>query len=174
MIGLARHRYPEEMVAQVSDSRLSNLSAARIVEGFEEYMTRFGAFNARAPSRFSNADWPGMQGDTVGRLGVYGHVMRRVVGDVADILGDRVDDPMLWMAVKAVYSGLIADRQDWELAETFHNSVTRQVFDTVGVNDRVEFVEIEPGHSARFNPSVSLGFIFSEFVVPVLMPDFLS
>lgn len=131
------------MVAQVSDSRLSNLSAVRVLEGFEEYVSRFRAFNTRAPSRFSNADWLGMQGDTVGRLGVYGHVTGRVVSDVTDILGDRVDDPMLWMAVKAVYSGLIADRQDWELAETFHNSVTRRVFDTVGVNDRVEFVDTD-------------------------------
>jgi isocitrate dehydrogenase kinase/phosphatase len=131
------------VVAQVSDSRLSNLSAARILEGFEEYRARFGAFNSRAPARFSNADWRGMQADAVGRLEVYGHVVRRVVEDVGEMLGERLEDPTLWMAIKAVYSGLIADLQDWELAETLHNSVTRRVFDTVGVNERVEFVDTD-------------------------------
>jgi isocitrate dehydrogenase kinase/phosphatase len=52
---------------------------------------------------------------------------------------------LVWVAVKAVYSGLIADRQDWELAETFYNSVTRRVFGTVGVAEHIEFVDSDFG-----------------------------
>ncbi len=106
-------------------------------------MTRFSAFNARSPKRFARADWRGMQADAVGRLRVYAHVVGQVVEDVAKLLGERSDDPILWIAIKAVYSGLITDRQDWELAETFHNSVTRQVFTTVGVDSRIEFVDTD-------------------------------
>ncbi len=131
------------MVATVSDSRLSNHGAARILEGFEEYMSRFGAFNARAPKRFANADWRGAQADAIGRLKIYSHVVAQVVEDIRKMLSTRVDDPILWIAIKAVYSGLIADRQDWELAETFHNSVTRQIFVTVGVDARIEFVDTD-------------------------------
>lgn len=131
------------MVTTLSDSRLSNLGAARILEGFEEYMARFGAFNERAPSRFAHADWRGMQADAVGRLKIYTHVVGKVVEDIAKLLGARSDDPLLWIAIKAVYSGLITDRQDWELAETFHNSVTRQLFETVGVDERIEFVDTD-------------------------------
>ncbi len=131
------------MTAPVSDSRLSNLSAARILQGFEEYMSRFAAFNARAPKRFANADWRGLQADAVGRLKVYSLVVGKVIEDIAKLLGPRVDDPLLWVAIKAVYSGLITGRQDWELAETFHNSITRQIFDTVGVDDRIEFVDTD-------------------------------
>lgn len=43
--------------------------------------------------------------------------------------------------MKAVYSGLIANRDDWELAETFFNSVTRRIFATVGVDPQIEFVD---------------------------------
>lgn len=131
------------MATTLSDSRLSRLSAGRILKGFEEYMSRFGVFNKRAPTRFARADWRGMQADAVGRLKIYTHVVGNVVDDIEHMLGDRFDDPTLWIAIKAVYSSLITDRQDWELAETFHNSVTRRVFDTVGVDSRIEFVDTD-------------------------------
>ena len=131
------------MATPLSDSRLSTFTAGRILTGFDEYMTRFGAFNHRAPTRFERADWRGVQADAVGRLKIYAHVVGQVVEDIRGMMGARIDDPMLWIAIKAVYSSLIADRQDWELAETFHNSVTRQVFDTVGVDDRIEFVDTD-------------------------------
>lgn len=127
----------------LSDSRLSNLTATRILEGFDEYTSRFRSFSVRAPQRFERADWRGWQTDAVGRLKVYTHVVGSVVDDVRRMLGVRIDDRMLWMAVKAVYSSLITKRQDWELAETFHNSVTRKVFETVGVDDRIEFVDTD-------------------------------
>jgi isocitrate dehydrogenase kinase/phosphatase len=133
----------EGAVSTLSDSRLSNFSAGRILEGFDEYVSRFGQFNERAPTRFAHADWRGMQADAVGRLRIYSLVVARAVDDIRKMLGPRVDDRLLWVAIKAVYSGLIADRQDWELAETFHNSVTRQLFDTVGVEDRIEFVDTD-------------------------------
>lgn len=50
---------------------------------------------------------------------------------------------MLWVAIKAVYSGLISDRQEWELAETFFNSITRKVFTTVGIDSAVELVDTD-------------------------------
>lgn len=127
----------------LSDSRLSNKSATRILAGFEDYMTRLSAFNSRAPTRFARADWRGMQADASGRLKVYPHVVAGVVEDLSNMLGPRTDDRLLWTATKAVYSGLIAHRQDWELAETFHNSVTRRLFDTVGVDERIEFVDTD-------------------------------
>jgi isocitrate dehydrogenase kinase/phosphatase len=130
-------------VSTLSDSRLSNVSATRILDGFDDYVARFGQFNARAPTRFAHADWRGMQADAVGRLRIYSLVVARVVDDIRKMLGPRVDDRLLWVAIKAVYSGLIADRQDWELAETFHNSVTRRLFDTVGVEGRIEFVDTD-------------------------------
>lgn len=131
------------MAPTLSDSQLSKISAGRILDGFGEFMSRFTAFNKRAPTRFSNADWRGMQADAVGRLKIYAHVVGGVVDDINRMLGDRVDDPLIWIAIKAVYSTLITDRQDWELAETFHNSITRQVFRTVGVDGRIEFVDTD-------------------------------
>lgn len=133
------------MTAPLTDSRLSNLGANRILEGFEEYVARFRTINQRAQRRFEERDWPGMQSDAVERLRLYTVVVDRVMESVGHILGRRADDPLVWVAVKAVYSGLISDRQDWELAETFYNSVTRRVFGTVGVAEHIEFVDSDFG-----------------------------
>jgi isocitrate dehydrogenase kinase/phosphatase len=129
------------MTAPLTDSRLSNLGANRILEGFEEYVARFRTINQRAQRRFEERDWPGMQSDAIERLRLYTVVVDRVMESVGHLLGRRADDPLVWVAVKAVYSGLISDRQDFELAETFYNSVTRRVFGTVGVAEHIEFVD---------------------------------
>jgi isocitrate dehydrogenase kinase/phosphatase len=129
------------MTTSITDSRLSNLVAHRIVEGFEEYTTRFHGINTRAPRRFEERDWRGMQTDAVERLRLYSVVVDRVIESIRQMVGSRIDDPLMWVAIKAVYSGLISDHQDWELAETFYNSVTRRVFNTVGVAEHIEFVD---------------------------------
>jgi isocitrate dehydrogenase kinase/phosphatase len=125
----------------LTDSRLSNLGAQRILEGFEDYVGRFRAINQRAPRRFEERDWHGMQSDAIERLRLYTVAVDRVVESVGHLLGGRAEDPLVWVAVKAVYSGIISDRQDWELAETFYNSVTRRIFRTVGVAEHIEFVD---------------------------------
>jgi isocitrate dehydrogenase kinase/phosphatase len=125
----------------LTDSRLSNLGAQRILEGFEDYVGRFRAINQRAPRRFEERYWHGMQSDAIERLRLYTVAVDRVVESVGHLLGGRAEDPLVWVAVKAVYSGIISDRQDWELAETFYNSVTRRIFRTVGVAEHIEFVD---------------------------------
>ncbi|MGF1618446.1 MAG: bifunctional isocitrate dehydrogenase kinase/phosphatase [Acidimicrobiia bacterium] len=127
----------------LSDSRLSNLGAHRILEGFDAFINRFRAINQRAPRRFEGRDWAEIQTDAVERLDLYSGTVGVVVGTIEALLGDRRDDSVLWVAIKAVYSRLISDRQDWELAETFFNSITRKVFTTVGVDSAVEFVDTD-------------------------------
>jgi isocitrate dehydrogenase kinase/phosphatase len=131
------------MTTPLTDSRLSNLGANRILDGFDEYTSRFRAINRRAPRRFEERDWRGMQSDAVERLRLYTVVVDRVIDSVNQMLGHRTEDPLVWVAIKAVYSGLISGRHDWELAETFYNSVTRRVFKTVGVAEHIEFVDTD-------------------------------
>ncbi len=127
----------------LSDSRLSNLGAVAILRAFEDYADRWMIVTRRARIRFQQRDWAGMQSDTSERLSLYGEAVRPAVDEIRSLLGDRVRDPMLWAGMKAVYSGLIMSRNDWEIAETFFNSITRKVFDTVGVNQQIEFVDTD-------------------------------
>lgn len=132
-----------ESMSPLSDSRLSNLGAAEILRGFEEYATSFREINRRATEHFDRRNWQAMQDDAVERLLLYSRTVAGVVDSIQKLLEGRMEDALLWVAIKAVYSRLISGRQDWEIAETFHNSVTRKVFTTVGVDSRVEFVNTD-------------------------------
>ena len=93
-----------------------------------------------------------MHDDNAERLGVYEVAVDRVVDRVRTLLRDRIRSRLMWVSIKAVYSGLINDRDDWEIAETFYNSVTRRIFDTVGVDEEIEFVHSDyesPPSSAK-------------------------
>lgn len=124
-----------------TDSRLANLGAASIHAAYEAYHDRFRAITRRARAHFEAADWRGLQLDAAARLDLYDLVLDVVVGELRQLLGPRASERLVWASMKAVYSGSIAGHPEWELAETFFNSVTRRVFATVGVDTQIEFVD---------------------------------
>ncbi|MGH8874302.1 MAG: isocitrate dehydrogenase kinase/phosphatase AceK regulatory subunit, partial [Acidimicrobiia bacterium] len=127
----------------LTDSRLANLGARAIRDAFSDFSNRFRIITRRARIRFEDRDWHGMARDARERLDLYSQAAGQVAGEIRRLWGDRTDDKLVWAAMKAVYSGLIQDRDDWELAETFFNSVTRRIFTTVGVDPRIEFVDTD-------------------------------
>lgn len=84
-----------------------------------------------------------MAADARERLDLYSQTSTQVAADIGALLGSRTLDKGMWAAMKAVYSGFIAERNDWELAETFFNSVTRKTFTTVGVDPHIEYVDTD-------------------------------
>jgi isocitrate dehydrogenase kinase/phosphatase len=121
----------------------SNLSAALILAGFSIYQGQFTEITRRAKQRFEKRDWLGLQTDATDRLDLYKNVVDRVVADVREGLGAAVEEKSVWAAMKAHYSELIADREDWDLAETFFNSITRRIFSTVGLDPNIEYVDTD-------------------------------
>jgi isocitrate dehydrogenase kinase/phosphatase len=122
---------------------LAGAAAAAILSGFEQYRGRFREVTQRAQGRFEARDWRGALGDATARLDLYAAVVQGVERAVRSLLGLRVRDASVWARVKAGYSVLIAGRQDWEVAETFLNSVTRRIFATAGVEPDIEFIDSE-------------------------------
>ncbi len=141
------------MTPRLSESRLANIGAFAIQGGFRAYRGRFQAITHRAQTRFEARDWQGMQRDAAERLALYREIVDEVVSEIQELLGTRQEDRLIWAGMKAVYSGLIAGYDDWELAETFFNSITRRLFTTVGVDPQIEFVttdyETPPTPSTR-------------------------
>ncbi len=128
------------MSRRLTDSRLANIGAQTIQTAYVTLHDQFQAITERAKYRFDTQDWAGLRADAAERLGLYRRIVDLVEGSIRHLLGERVADPFIWAGMKAVYSGLIADRDDWDLAETFFNSATRRIFTTVGVDHRIEFV----------------------------------
>ncbi len=144
--------------SQVSISRLANLAAKLICEAFHEFHGQFQNITQRARRRFAARDWRGMHADSAERLDVYSHRVAELEQDLCQLLGERLRSRLMWGSTKAVYSGLIDDRHDCEIAETYFNSVTRRIFTTVGVDADIEFVHSDyetpprPGRSLIFRP----------------------
>ena len=125
---------------------LAQACAAFIHERFHDYHDCFQRITQRAPERFKNRRWAHGQDDTIERLNLYANVVDRTESDIGRLLNGRVAEEAIWIAAKTEYANHIAGRDDRDLAETFFNSVTRRLFDTVGVNRRIEFIydDVEP------------------------------
>lgn len=132
---------PTTPTSRLTDSRLANLSARQIHDGFERYCRRFRDITCLAQQRFEAQDWHAQRTDALERLKLYRQIVDRTVIMVQNLMAERQQNKLVWTSIKAVYSGLIAERADWELAETFFNSITRRIFTTVGVDPKIEFVD---------------------------------
>lgn len=127
----------------LTDSRVANLGARLIYDAFHLFHADFRLITQRARHHFENRDWHALSRDSNARIDLYGEIVHNASGGIRHLLSWRVRDKLVWASIKAVYSGLISARDDWEIAETFLNSVTRRIFTTVGVDRQIEFVDTD-------------------------------
>ncbi len=110
---------------------------------FDEYLNLFREITRRARKRFERADWDGIRRDTVRRLDLY----ERMIGDALDALRQQLEEELsdreLWMAIKSAYWREVLGRDDFELAQTFFNSLTRRVFPHDGVDPTIDYTAAE-------------------------------
>jgi isocitrate dehydrogenase kinase/phosphatase len=128
----------------MSDPHGSVLAAAAaevIHRGFETYHREFLSVTRRAGERFARQEWSAALADARERLELYPRYIAATVADVRAALGERVRDERLWGAIRAAHSHLMLGHPASEIAETFFNSVTRRVFQTVGINPAIEYLD---------------------------------
>jgi isocitrate dehydrogenase kinase/phosphatase len=128
-------------VKAVTDSRLAALCANAAYRALLTYLAEFHIITRRGADRFLHCDWPGAYADAAERLGLYGRALDELVVAIRGLMGSRLEEKPIWTATKAVYSSLITHCNEWEIAESFFNSLTRRVFATAGVNQQIEFVD---------------------------------
>ncbi len=129
------------MPQSASNNKPSDQGAKAIHEAFLTYRAQFMEITRRAPSRFVNRDWQAMRTDATRRLELYREAVDRIEAAIRQLLADRVQDKRIWVDIKTAYSSRLISNDDWELAETFFNSITRRVFSTVGVDSNIEFID---------------------------------
>jgi len=114
--------------------------ARLICDAFDAYQARFRVITRRAQRRFEHRDWHALRADATERLTLYRQVVDHIESDTRHHLRDRLHSKDLWRQIRSAYSKLTRDKRDAELAETFYNSLTRRIFNTVGVDPQIEFV----------------------------------
>ena len=131
------------MTQSTSDGELTDHGAKAILTAFSTYRIRFKEITRRAQSHFINRDWQAMRADAYRRLELYREGVDGIEADIRQLLADRVQGKRIWADIKTAYSARLASNDDWELAETFFNSITRRIFATVGVDSNIEFVNTD-------------------------------
>ncbi|MEM8600985.1 MAG: bifunctional isocitrate dehydrogenase kinase/phosphatase [Bacteroidota bacterium] len=119
---------------------LADRSAEVVFRGFESYRRRYRVLTRRARTRFETQDWAGMGKDATERLDLYKRTVAAVEYDLRNTLGADIENHYLWANMHGAFAQRNSLRDDWELGETFFNSITRRIFDTVGVDEEIEFV----------------------------------
>jgi isocitrate dehydrogenase kinase/phosphatase len=102
--------------------------ARTILNGFESYFAEFQNITLASKSRFENADWQGMQQASIQRIDLYKEKTNQILEFVELIAGDELHDLNFWRESRACYANLIRGHNNFEIAETFFNSVYCAVF----------------------------------------------
>ena len=130
----------------------ASTAAAQIAEHFRLYNEEFGRITRRAAGNFLSEDWRAAQLDAVNRIELYEQRVARCVAFVGSQLDARRTDVALWIDIKRAYEALVTRRPDSDFYNTFFNSVTRDLFGTVGVNKEVEFCATSAGRASGSVP----------------------
>jgi hypothetical protein len=135
-----------------NDSSPNKQHAGTIADHFRSYNDEFGRITRRAALNFLAEDWQSAQTDAVARIELYDDRVTRCVTLIAAQLGARRKDVTLWAEIKRAYEMLVARRPDSDFYRTFFNSVSRDLFGTVGVNPEVEFCATNVGRASGAVP----------------------
>ena len=111
-----------------------------ILNGFESYFADFQNITLAARTRFENADWHGVQRGSRDRIDLYKVKVGAVLDYVKLVAGDQLGNLDFWRQAKPVYAELIRGHDNFEIAETFFNSVFCKVLDHAEIRDDYTFV----------------------------------
>ncbi|TFH62069.1 MAG: hypothetical protein E4G91_08010, partial [Candidatus Zixiibacteriota bacterium] len=131
------------MAETFADENLAFTAAECVRDAFDRHGAEFHDIARRARTRFEQKDWTALQSDVRERFDLYELALNRVEDQLAPLLENRMRDKPLWLEIKQQFPQLFVNRHDFDLAETFFNSVTRKIFYTVGVDRDIEYFHLE-------------------------------
>ncbi|MEE4161353.1 MAG: bifunctional isocitrate dehydrogenase kinase/phosphatase [Woeseiaceae bacterium] len=117
--------------------------AAYLVDAFIDYNNEFREITRRARRTFEERNWAAARHDAVQRIDLYDSHVKSIVDELTARLGDRRMDRRLWADVKDHYTETIREYPDDAFFKTFFSSITRRLFQTIGVDPSIEFTAFD-------------------------------
>ena len=114
--------------------------AEQLVDAFLRYNADFRELTQRAARCFEERDWQQGRSNAVARIELYDKAVNRALGELGSTVEASESGKAFWIAVKAHYADLIREYPDNAFFKTFFSSISRRLFNTVGVDPRIEFV----------------------------------
>lgn len=126
------------MAARQSEAAPIADFAESIYEAYLAHRERFDQLTAYAAECFAEQRWLRARNAARERLDLYTRFVDRTVADLK-AKPQQTSPSTFWAAVKKDFAERVRGRPDFEFAETFFNSVTRHLFNMVGVDADIEF-----------------------------------
>src|SRR6476469_4304113 len=115
-------------------------AAESIHAALEKQQRQLADVTGRVRRRFEARDWTGIRQATLERIELPARNIQETVEALEGELGKAIRDHEVWVALKAEYTRMILGRDDFEIAQSFFNSVTRKVFPHAGVDPAIDYV----------------------------------
>jgi len=114
--------------------------AKTILNGFESYFADFQNITLGAKRRFETAAWHAVQTSSAERIDLYKLKVTRQVELTSGVTSKNIHDPEIWREAKLAYAQLVSNHSNYEIAETFFNSIFCVLFAHEHIHDRNIFV----------------------------------
>ncbi|ALO34058.1 bifunctional isocitrate dehydrogenase kinase/phosphatase [Colwellia sp. MT41] len=115
--------------------------ANTIINGFERHIALFIEITQSARERFQQCQWHDVHRSARARTNFYDERVKETFNCIKADLKISSLDNTLWQQVKVVYSDLLTEHNQPELAETFYNSVFCHLFERKYYHNNYIFVE---------------------------------
>ena len=114
--------------------------AKTILNGFRSYFADYLNATLSAKARFEKADWHGVQQANVDRLELYKQKVAKTVMYLGMVTNKDLANLALWAEAKKAYTQLVFNFPNFEIAETFFNSVFSDLHDHDKISDDIIYV----------------------------------
>ena len=114
--------------------------AKTILNGFRSYFADYLNSTLTAKARFEKADWHGVRDANVDRLELYKDKVAQTVQYLGVVTNKDIQNLLLWREAKKAYTQLVFNFPNFEIAETFFNSVFSDIHDHDKISDDIVYV----------------------------------
>ena len=132
-----------------------------ILNGFYAYFAEFENITLAARTRFEQAEWTSMQDFSSRRIDIYKETVMETLGVARHIAGDQIEELTFWADTRALYAELVKGMTNFEIAETFYNSIFNSHFGHRSIRNEYAFVFSPQGDV----PPVDMGRVVNHFAV---------
>lgn len=114
--------------------------AYQILQGFEKNFRWFSRITKGAQQRFEQAQWQATHLAIKERIATYDQSLSDVVAEIYQQIHPHQQDKAFWQSLKTAYANLLDQHPQFELAETFYNSVIGRIFKHTLIDNDLMFV----------------------------------
>ncbi len=115
--------------------------AKTILNGFDAYFADFQNITLGAKARFERANWAAVHQAHTRRIELYKTKVEQVCELVREVTSKDVGDLEIWRQARQAYAQLVHSHNNYEIAETFFNSIFCSLFRHQHIHDRNLFVK---------------------------------